>query len=82
MSPFKKLFVRSAKIVLAVEVTSFVVSFGIWYKLNHSQDFRLKTYRNCNWLLEAYYKFGEELSAENKVIRINDLETWKANGEI
>ncbi|RZF36050.1 hypothetical protein LSTR_LSTR005866 [Laodelphax striatellus] len=45
-------------------------------------DFRLKTYRNCNWLLEAYYKFGEELSAENKVIRINDLETWKANGEI
>mgnify|MGYP000492297872 CR=1 FL=1 len=80
----KKKVRRGAKVLFVVKGILFAASYGIWYRMNTSRDFRLYMHNNHSSILEGYYKFGEILSADSRPIRIRelDLQVWKAERKI
>ncbi|PSN50188.1 hypothetical protein C0J52_06658 [Blattella germanica] len=64
----------SAKVLFAVEAVLFAASYGIWYRMNTSRDFRLYMHNNYSWILEGYYKIGETLSSDSRPVRARELD--------
>ncbi|KAJ9594416.1 hypothetical protein L9F63_014141 [Diploptera punctata] len=63
-----------AKVLLVAEGILFAVSYGIWYRMNTSRDFRLYMHNNYSSILEGYYKLGETLSSDSRPISIRQLD--------
>ncbi|XP_024084005.1 protein CEBPZOS-like isoform X2 [Cimex lectularius] len=76
-----KYFVKGGKIILAAELACFVGTYLGWRQINHNQDLRFYLYQNQPLILEAYYKFGEQISSESKV-REYDMTTWSNAGKL
>ncbi|XP_067010046.1 uncharacterized protein [Anabrus simplex] len=47
-------YVRTgAKIAFVAEAVIFALSYGVWYRLNTSRDFRFYMHNNFNWVLDG-----------------------------
>ncbi|CAG9119646.1 hypothetical protein JYU34_008765 [Plutella xylostella] len=77
---YKRYLGLTAKAIFLAEAVGVAISYGVWYKLNTSRDFRLYMYKNYNWVVEGYYSLGEKL-AEHKT-REHDLKVWTQEGKI
>lgn len=67
--------------LIAAEVAGFLGSYFVWSKLNREQDFRLKCHQKFPMVLQAYYKFGEQIDSGNMRIREFDRMVWIKNGD-
>ena len=63
--------------VFIIEAAFFLGGYYFFKKLNNSRDYRKKMSITCPPILESYYKFGELMSSDYKVIRENDEAAWK-----
>lgn len=83
-SQFIKYVRGGAKVIFVAEAVLFAVSYGIWYRMNTSRDFRLYMHNNCSWILNGYYKIGEMLPSDSKSCQIRelDMKLWKQEGKI
>ncbi|KAH0948229.1 hypothetical protein HN011_004769 [Eciton burchellii] len=59
---FVQILKKSTKAILIFEGALFLGSYGIWYSMNTSQDFRYYMYQRFPSILETYYIIGEKLS--------------------
>ncbi|XP_053315360.1 protein CEBPZOS [Spea bombifrons] len=64
--------------VLLLEVVGVVGAYGLFHKMNGSQDFRCTMKRRFPSILEVYYKSNEWAGIYG--IREQDAETWAAKG--
>ncbi|KAK7104314.1 protein CEBPZOS-like [Littorina saxatilis] len=60
---FRSLLGTGIKAVLVLEGLGLVATYGLWNRMNNSQDFRLKVYTYCPPVLESYYLIGEMLGS-------------------
>lgn len=63
------------------EVACFGITYYFWNRLNRDQELRFYTYQNYNFVVEGYYRIGEQMSG-NTEQRDSDLRTWKAQNKI
>ncbi|XP_012224832.2 protein CEBPZOS [Linepithema humile] len=70
----------SAKAILILEGVFLLGSYGIWHRMNTSQDFRYYVHQHFPSLLESYYSIGEKLS-DNNQLRTFDYTTWTQRNE-
>lgn len=74
---FFKYFKTGAKYLIAAEILGFVVSYGVWNRMNHNREFRLYLNESFPSVLEGYYKFGELIDKDNvERIRNVDQSYW------
>ncbi|XP_023723828.1 uncharacterized protein LOC111873392 isoform X2 [Cryptotermes secundus] len=78
-------YVRSgAKALFVLEAVIFATSYGVWYRMNTSRDFRLYMYNNYYWILNGYYRIGESVSSNPVALQARevDMKIWKQEGKI
>lgn len=66
---------NSAKTILILEGVFLVGSYGLWRRMNTSQDFRYYMHQHFPSILENYYLIGEKLSGNDQLRRF-DYTTW------
>ncbi|GAB1867369.1 hypothetical protein CAJAP_08448 [Camponotus japonicus] len=66
---------NSAKAILIFEGVLLLGSYGLWRRMNTSQDFRYYMHQYFPNILEGYYIIGEKLSGSNQLRRFDNT-TW------
>ncbi|KAJ8008884.1 hypothetical protein DPEC_G00083070 [Dallia pectoralis] len=72
--PFAPFAKRLFKGILLLEVAGVLGAYGLFHKMNSSQDFRNNMNNSFPFVLEVYYKSNEHAGVYG--IREKDLEDW------
>ncbi|XP_056283552.1 protein CEBPZOS-like [Pseudoliparis swirei] len=77
--PLAPLAMKLMKGVVAVELLGLFGAYGLFHKMNNSQDFRSAVNRRCPSVLEVYYQSNEWAGLYG--VRERDREAWAGERE-